>query len=83
MNGLSILINIFSPIIFIVLLAFILYFISLKIKISQEKLKYYQNKNNEFSNEKDLGKYLSKSFFYVRYLCILIFLKDVFLWFLF
>lgn len=56
MSGLSIFFDIFSPIIFIVLIAFILYFIILKIKISQEKLKYYQNKNNEFSNEKDLGK---------------------------
>ena len=56
MSGLSILIDIISPIIFIVLIAFILYFIILKIKISKEKLKYYKNKNNEFSSENDLGK---------------------------
>lgn len=56
MNGFTILLNIISPIIFIVLIAFILYFIILKIKISQEKLKFYQNKNNEFVDKKDLGK---------------------------
>lgn len=57
MSGLSIFFDIFSPIIFIVLIVFILYFVGLKIKISQEKLKYYQNKNNEFLNDdKDLGK---------------------------
>lgn len=57
MSGLSIFLDVFSPIIFIVLIVFILYFVGLKIKISQEKLKYYQNKNNEFLNDdKDLGK---------------------------
>lgn len=48
MSGLSILIDIISPIIFIVLIAFILYFIILKIKISQEKLKYYKTKIMNF-----------------------------------
>lgn len=57
MDEFTVLLNIVSPIIFIVLIVFVLYFISLKIKISQEKLKFYQNKNNEFkNNDKDLGK---------------------------
>lgn len=57
MSGLSIFLDIFFPIIFIVLIVFILYFVGLKIKISQEKLKYYQNMNNEFfDDDKDLGK---------------------------
>ena len=56
MDGFTILFNNISPIIFIVVIAFILYFIVLKIKVSQEKLKFYQNKNNEFENDKDLGK---------------------------
>lgn len=57
MDGFTVLLSIVSPIIFIVLIVFVLYFISLKIKISQEKLKFYQNKNNEFkNNDKDLGK---------------------------
>lgn len=57
MNGLSIFLDIFFPIIFIVLIVFILYFVGLKIKLSQEKLKYYQNMNNEFfDDDKDLGK---------------------------
>lgn len=57
MDGFIVLLNVVSPIIFIVLIVFVLYFISLKIKISQEKLKFYQNKNNEFkNNDKDLGK---------------------------
>lgn len=47
----DIIIDIISPIIGIVLVSYLIYFLYLKIKLNKEKIKYYEKQNKE-----DLGK---------------------------
>lgn len=47
----DIVIDIISPIIGIVLVSYLIYFLYLKIKLNKEKIKYYEKQNKE-----DLGK---------------------------
>ena len=47
----DIIIDIISPIIGIVLVSYLIYFLYLKIKLNKEKIKYYKKQNKE-----DLGK---------------------------
>lgn len=47
----DIIIDIISPIIGIVLVSYLIYFLYLKIKLNKEKIKYYEKQNKD-----DLGK---------------------------